>query len=438
MKLEIKPNSVNYAATVVQIDKIYDIPNADNIVRTVIYGNNVIIGKDIELGDKMIYFCSGTRLNPEFCKVNNLYSNTEYNADPTAKKGYLSYKQNRVKAIKLKDVISDGFLLPLNALSTIFDPSDGYYHDYQDILKVGDTFTDIDGINICEKYIVDPSRNSNPGGSTPSKSKVKLKDKLVKDQFRLHTDTAHFARNLHKFEPTDNIVITRKYHGTSGISSHVLIQRSLSLIERLLIWFGVNIPTTEYGYIYSSGKPKSGLPKGIFSGDISTWNNTNKSFYTEDYWLKAFNKLKPSLEKGITLYYEIVGEGIQGKDYTYGFDHEIFVYRITQTNIDGIVYEFSWQQVKDYCTKYGIKYVDEYWSSSYTNLDVAYSFEETNIVDCLSKTYLNKSLPDCKVDEGICIRNERTSEIFKLKSPNFILAENDSAEKEVVNVEDEQ
>ena len=432
--ISIKKGSENYCCTVVKIDNLHAIEGADFIQRTVVFGNNVIIGKDVKEGDVMLYFNSGTKLNPEFCKKNNLYSNTEYNADPTAKKGYLSYKQNRVKAIKLKDIISDGFLLPINSLNNV---KELFYNNFAK-LNIGDTFTDINDINICEKYIVAPPRNSNPSGTAPNKNTVKLKDLLVKDQFRLHTDTAHFARNLNKFSPSDNIVITRKYHGTSGISSHVLIQRSLSLIERLLVWFGINIPTTEYGYIYSSGKPKSGLPKGVFnSKELSTYNNTNKSFYSENYWLKAFNKLKPSLEKGITLYYEIVGEGIQGASYTYGFEHEIFVYRITQTNIDGIVYEFSWQQVKDYCNKYGIKYVDEYWSSSYTNLDAAYSFKETNIVDCLSKTYLNKSFPDCKVDEGVCIRNERTNEIFKLKSPDFILGESNSAEKEEINVEDE-
>lgn len=446
MKLTIKPDSINYAATIVKIDNLHPIEGADFIQRTIIYGNNVIIGKDIKEGDIMLYFNSGTKLNPEFCKVNNLYTNTEYNIDPTAKPGYLSYKQSRVKAIKLRGIISDGFLLPLNSLDKFLTINDYYQGieikmEYNTLLdgspfKVGDTFTTINNIDICEKYIVAPPRNTNPGGSAPNKNTVKLKDLLVKDQFRLHTDTAHFARNLSKFNPTDNIVITRKYHGTSGISSYILIQRSLNFIERLLLWFGINIPTTEYGYIYSSGKPKSGLPKGIFNNkDLSTYNNTNKSFYKENYWLTAFNKLKPSLEKGITLYYEIIGEGIQGKDYTYGFDHEIFIYRITQTNIDGIVYEFSWQQVKDYCNKYSIKYVDEYWSNSYTNLNAAYSFEETNIVDYLSKTYLNKSLPDCKIDEGICIRNERTNEIFKLKSPNFILAENDTAEKDIIDIE---
>lgn len=428
MKLSIKQGSENYAATIVEIDKVYTIPTADNLHRTVVFGNDVIISKDVKVGDKMIYFCSGTKLNPDFCKFNNLYEDKTLNLDPE-QKGYISSKC-RVKAVKLRGVVSDGFLLPLDSLEYV-------YMQIKLVLNIGDTFTDIGNYSICEKYVISTTGNSNSGGKE-SKSTNKLKELLVKDQFRLHTDTAHFAKNLHKFEPSDNIVITRKYHGTSGISSHVLIQRNLSLIERLLSWFGVNIPKTEYGYIYSSGKPKSGLPKGIFSGDESTWNNNNKSFYSENYWLKAFNKLKPSLEKGITLYYEIVGEGIQGKDYTYGFEHEIFVYRITQTNVDGIVYEFSWQQVKDYCEKYNINYVSEYRKCTYLDLKKEAEFNSEDIIQTLTVLYLNKSYGDCKVDEGICIRNERTNEIFKLKSPNFILAENNNAEIEEINIEDEQ
>ena len=376
----------------------------------------------------MLYFNSGTKLSSDFCKYNNLYEDKTLNNN-TNLKGYINSK-NRVRAVKLRGIISDGILLPISSLEYI-------YQQINLILNVGDTFTDIGNYSICEKYVVPTARNSNPGGKAPKISKVK--DLLIENQFRLHSDTAHFARNLHKFEDNDNIIITRKFHGTSGISSHVLIKHNLNLIERFLLWFNINIPKTEYGYIYSSGKPKSGKVKGIYSSNhLLKYDNTEQSFYKENYWLKAFGKLKPFLEKGITLYYEIVGKGIQGNDYTYGFEHEIFVYRITQTNADGIVYEFSWEQVKNYCNKYNINYVSEYRKCTYLDLKKEAEFNSEDIIQTLTVLYLNKSYGDCKVDEGICIRNERTNEIFKLKSPNFILAENNNAEIEEINIEDEQ
>ena len=61
MKLEIKKGSEGYVASIVQIDNLHPIEGADFIQRTVIYGNNVIIGKDIKEGDVMLYFNSGTK-----------------------------------------------------------------------------------------------------------------------------------------------------------------------------------------------------------------------------------------------------------------------------------------------------------------------------------------------------------------------------------------
>lgn len=428
LKLTIKQGSENYTATIVEIKEIYDIPNADFIKRVNIFGQDIIISADIKVNDKMILFNSGTKLNPDFCKYNNLYEDKTLNNN-TNLKGYINSK-NRVRAVKLRGIISDGILLPISSLEYI-------YQQINLVLNVGDTFTDINEVNICEKYIVPTARNSNPGGKAPKISKVK--DLLIETQFRLHSDTAHFARNLHKFEDNDNIIITRKFHGTSGISSHVLIKHNLNLIERFLLWFNINIPKTEYGYIYSSGKPKSGKVKGIYSSNhLLKYDNTEQSFYKENYWLKAFDKLKPFLEKGITLYYEIVGKGIQGNDYTYGFEHEIFVYRITQTNADGIVYEFSWEQVKNYCNKYNINYVSEYRKCTYLDLKKEAEFNSEDIIQTLTVLYLNKSYGDCKVDEGICIRNERTNEIFKLKSSAFILKESSDAENEISNLEDNQ
>ena len=57
IKLELIPGSTNYGAVPVRIAQVYPIPGADNIVRTVIEGNDVIIVKnDIVVGDKVYIF----------------------------------------------------------------------------------------------------------------------------------------------------------------------------------------------------------------------------------------------------------------------------------------------------------------------------------------------------------------------------------------------
>src|SRR5690349_12450653 len=144
MKLEILENSKNYVCSVVQIGKIMDIDGADNIKRTIVNGNNIVIPKSIQEGDTMLYFVSGTKLNADYCHRNNLYDKSEENLN-TELKGFISYKQKRVKAIKLRGSISDGMLMNLESLSSFADISS---------LKIGDEFTTIDGTVICEKYVV--------------------------------------------------------------------------------------------------------------------------------------------------------------------------------------------------------------------------------------------------------------------------------------------
>jgi len=416
MKLEIREDSMNYACSVVEIKEVFPIEGADKIARVVVNGNSVVVSKDVQAGDKMLYFVSGTQLNAEFCSRNNLFDRSEENLD-TSEKGFISYKQRRVKAIKLRGIVSDGMLMPLKSLGFFLGDSLGK-------LKVGDEFTDIEGNTLCQKYIV-PVKPSTQGGEKTPKAN-KLKDLIVDNQFRFHTDTAHFAKNMHLFDAATEIIITRKMHGSSLILSNVLVNKALSWKDKVAKFFGVKVAESEYGTIWSSGKPKGRLPKGLES-ETNLWESSNPSYYTSDIWARAYKEIGHAVEKGISIYGEIVGEGIQGDKFTYNQKYGIYVYRITQTSVDGNVVELSWEQVKKYCEKYGLKYVEEYYVGKVAHLFLY----RDNLLEFLQEEYLNKSYPDCKIDEGICIRVRNTDEIFKLKSPNFIKMESDDQENGV-------
>ena len=458
MKLEIKQGSENYCCTVIEIDNLHAIENADFIQRTVIYGNNVIIGKDIKEGDIMLYFNSGTKLNPEFCKVNNLYSNTEYNVDPTAKKGYLSYKQNRVKAIKLRDIISDGFLLPLDSLFPILDSWSTPAN-----LNVGDTFTDINNINICEKYIVPAARNSNPGGSKPAVNKF---NRLVDNQFYLHNDTENLRRNIHKINPNDIIGIHYKKHGTSAVFANIPTKRPLKWYEKLLVKLGVKIDNIVYDIIYSSRNV-------IKNKYINT--KTGNGFYGEDVWKVVADEIRNLIPKNWTLYGEILGYLPSGahiqKGYDYGCkplgiqnskvvdpQHKFYVYKISVVNTDGKVIYLTDKQIEEYCEKVGLLYKDTFIyygtidgifeSKSFTDWDV---LDKTNTKDTWQETLLDYleykyNEKDCYMctnkvpEEGIVLRIEKLEsyEAYKLKSKRFLLMESEAQEKEEINIEDEQ
>jgi RNA ligase (TIGR02306 family) len=422
MRLSVSEDSLNYPCSVVTIGQVFDIKNADNIKRVVLYGNNVIVSKDVKQGDTMLYFVAGTQLSEDLCFNNNLYDEVQLNKDVTDKKGYISAKRRLVKTLKLKETLSDGMLLPIEALNYLEEGK----LDAKGFLKIGDTFTHIGDTMICQKYVPPVKQSGLPKGEKQPKEN-RLKDLLLDNQFRFHSDTAHFARNLDKFGAGTQIVVTRKYHGSSLILSHVLVKKELNWFEKLIDKYITPLPKTQWGYIHSSGKPKSRLPKGVEAEQVG-WTSHTPSFYSANIWKRAMEMHKHNLEKGITIYGEIVGQGVQGEGFTYGFEYEIFVYRITYTNPDGQVYEFSWEAVKRYCDKYGIKYVEEYFSGKVHEI-VGKQGTTEDLLERLKDAYLDKSYPDCKVDEGICIRVAETDEIFKLKSPKFIDGESKELEQ---------
>ena len=81
MKLTVNENSRNYACSVVEIKDLFPIEGADAIVRTIVNGNNVVVPKTTEVGSKMLYFVSGTKLSADYCKANNLYDKAEENKE---------------------------------------------------------------------------------------------------------------------------------------------------------------------------------------------------------------------------------------------------------------------------------------------------------------------------------------------------------------------
>lgn len=451
MKLSILENSVNYVATVVKITNLHPIENANFIQRTVIYGNNVVISKDIKIGDIMLYFNSGTKLNPDFCKLNNLYSNQEYNIDPTAKKGYLSYKQHRVKSVKLKGIISDGFLLPINSLNNLLSINYPEFNDvfnFENELKVGDTFTTINGVNICEKYIAISFKDNNL-----KNKKFKIEDKfnrIINNQFYLHNATENLRRNTHKINPDDIVGIHYKKHGTSAVFSNIPNKRPLKWYEKLLQKLGVKIDNIVYDVIYSSRNV-------IKNKHINT--KTGKGFYEEDIWGVVAKEIGELIPKNWTLYGEIIGYlpsgGYIQKNYDYGCqtgEHKFYVYKISIVNPDGKVIYLTDKQIEEYCKKVGLLYKntfiyygkakDIFTIEGLTEDEFSTSLWQNQFLNYLEKEYNEKDCYMCNnivPEEGIILRVEKLEsyEAYKLKSKRFILAESEAQEKGEINIEDE-
>lgn len=428
MKLEILEGNINYVARIVQIEQILPIEGADKIAKTFVGSSTVIISNSIEVGDIMIYFCSGTQLSQEYCYINNLFEKPDMNNDKE-KKGFINSKR-RVRAIKLKGEISDGMLMPLSSLSYIesFVSSD---------LKLNDEFNTIDGVHICKKYYIEEHISKNTVEKN-GKSSIKLKNILVDGQFNFHYETSHLDKNLTKISLDDYIIITAKLHGSSAILSNVLIRRELKWKEKILNWFGANIKDVKYGHIYSSGKPRGKMIKGVIDGFVTP----NNQYGDRNVWETACKDYGYALEKGISIYGEICNNGRQ-KGYDYkklhpiDKDYAFVVYRITRTNEFGNVDEFSWNQIEQYCKKYNLMTAPVYFKGKLSE----FIKDHRDITSILSNKYLEKNCEFCEnvvPNEGICVRMETgVHEVFKLKSKKFNLKEDKAQEAGEINSEEE-
>ena len=255
--------------------------------------------------------------------------------------------------------------------------------------------------------------------------------------------TENLRRNAHKLNPEDMISITNKIHGTSWVVGKVLTKEPLPWWKSI---FNKLVPTafnnTKYDVIYSSRT----VVKNKY---INT--TVNSGFYNFDLWGVIADNLKETLQNGITLYGEAVGQLPTGawiqKGYHYGTrpnEHGVYVYRITSTNSEGKVIEFSWPQIKEYCNKYGLKHVTEFYYGKAKDYCPAIPLEQhwnQNFLAKLEADFMrDRKCPLNSGDvweEGIVVRVDGLFECpaYKLKNFAFLDKETKDLDKGVVDME---
>ena len=255
MKLEL--THPNYCATVALIESISPIPGADRIVLARVMGSNVIVGKESTVGTAGLFFPAGTALAPGFASVNNIYRKPELNKSPQARPGMFE-QDGRVKAIKLKGVISEGFFMPF----LVWLDDNLAIANLSDELRAGVSFNEIEGICVCKKYIPKSSVNDNRCYSG-EKKKSKAIDSIVEGQFRFHSDTSQLARYDQAIKPDTIISITKKYHGTSAVVGNLLVYRKLSLLEKIAKLFGARVQEDEYQIVWASRRVVKGVSESL-------------------------------------------------------------------------------------------------------------------------------------------------------------------------------
>lgn len=417
-----------YSAFVVKIEEVRKHSNADRLQVATIFGNNVIVGLDVKVGDVGLYFPTDGRLGKEFADRNNMVRKKDENGNNIG--GYLDPEKRNIRALSLRGEKSDGLYMSLSALNSFTDISK---------LKVGDKINVLNGIVICEKYIPAPKTVN-----TQNKVKKKKKYKNQYPLFTEHVDTVQLAYNKNAFNEGDECTITLKLHGTSARVSNTIRQKD-TILTKLLKKFGF----VKNNYEYISGTRRVVL--NDFKGGFYGTNEFRKKWH--DYFIGK-------LHKNETVYFEIVGYTKEQQlimpicdnkktgdkefikkygdktKFTYGCEDgesDIYVYRMTMTNEDGYVVEYPTELARLRCEQMGVKHVpvlDKFTFTSIEDLDKRID-KHGDGVDPIGKTHIR---------EGVIVRIENREKFTALKFKNwdFKLLEGIVKNDGILDIEEEQ
>ena len=363
-----------YKAYITTLKNVRKHSNADKLLLADCFGNTVCVSLDYTEGMVGVYFPTDGKLSEEFCAQHNLVRKKDENGVNIG--GYLDPEKRNITAIKLRGEKSDGLFMPISCLDYCFDKGTAAEN-----LAVGDTIDVVNGHLICEKYIPKKANRTSAGGAgTRAHRRAK---RSIAPTFFEHADTEQLAYNLVAFKPGDLVEITLKMHGTSQRTGYLKVFKGMKRTFWDKIFRREGTEIYDWGYV--SGTRRTVLDD--FDG----------GFYGSNAFRETHAKqFEGKLRKGETVYYEVVGftdtgAGIMGagnneklgKDFvkqygketifSYGcvpvvsvdsedIQSDMYVYRMTSTNEDGEVVEYTPDFMRYRCEQMGVKCVPVFWT----------------------------------------------------------------------------
>ena len=425
-------------------------PNADRMKLADCFGNTVCVGLNAADGDVVIYFPCDGQLSVEYCEYNNLVRKKDENGNNIG--GYMDPDKRNVKAINLRGEKSDGLVMPLSSLL--------YTNVDMDTLNVGNRIDVVNGHEICCKYI--PRRNHRQG-SVSEGNKTRKKKVAVAPLFTEHADTEQLAYNLGAFKPGDEIEITLKMHGTSQRTAYLPVFKGYKRTLWDKICKREGTPIYDWGYVSGTRRTVLENYDGGYYGS-NEFREQHSKFFEDKLW------------KGEEVYYEVVGfthtgapimascdnKKLNDKDFikqygketvfSYGCEptgwkgigitadkvpiSDIYVYRMTMTNEDGDVVEYTPDLMRYRCEQMGVKSVPVMWQGI---IDPGIENEEAGeIVKTLAEYHYDGPDPIGKthVREGVVVRILNRPKFCAYKHKNFAFKVLEGIVKEVAEAPD--
>lgn len=353
---------------VVQINELHPHSNADRLQIATIFGASVIVDLSVKLGDLGIYFPIDLQLSEEYCAQNNLVRKKDENGNNIG--GYLDPDKRNIRAMKLRGEQSEGLFMPLESLKYTGETK----------FEVGNKIDVINGHEICRKYI--PKGNAHTPGPHNG-NHTRKRSVPIAPLFAEHADTEQLAYNLDAFRGGDLIEITLKMHGTSGRTGYLPKFQGYKRTFWDKILRRPGIPIYDWGYVTGTRR--------VVLNDFE-----DGGFYGSNAFREPHAKFfEGKLNKGETVYYEIVGfttdgapimasvanSKISDKEFTKQYGKETvfsygcepnphfmgvsqsacYVYRMTMTNEDGDVVEYTPDFMRYRCEQMGAKCVPLLW-----------------------------------------------------------------------------
>ena len=374
---------MSYCGYITTLNNVRKHPNADRMKLADCFGNTVCVGLDAETGDRVIYFPTDGQLSVEYCAQNDLVRRKDSAGNNCG--GYLDPDKRNVRAINLRGEKSDGLVMPLTSLDyTGISPTNW---------NIGDTITVVNGHEICCKYI--PRSNVRKDHSANGNKTRNHKDPIA-PLFQEHVDTEQLAYNLSAFKPGDEIEITLKMHGTSQRTAYLPVLQGYKRTFWDKIFKRQGTPIYDWGYTTGTRRVVLDSYDGGFYGS-NEFREQHSKFFEGKLW------------KGETVYYEVVGfthtgapimascdnKKIADKEFMkqygretvfsygcspdgyklmHGIDNDgfysimveapqsdIYVYRMTMTNEDGNVVEYTPDFMRYRCEQMGAKTVPVFY-----------------------------------------------------------------------------
>ncbi len=440
-----------HVARIVKIDSVAPIIGADRIQTAYILGLQVIVSKDVQVGDLGILFDGELALSQTYLYNNNLYREKINNLDKE-KAGFFD-NNGKVRVQKFLKVKSEGLFMPITSVA--------YTGCDLSALTLGCSFDELNSVKICEKYISEKTRRLM--GSQGQKKTKNFQVPLFKE----HCDSEQLSYYFHLIPAGSVITVEHKWHGTSGRTTNTKVVRNEKIKEessRYIRSIGKNINSIRY---VDSQKESFEFLAGSRRVVLFPDENKNKMGYhgSEQYRFDILDMFKPYLTQGMTIFFEIVGYvnggSIMGKHemsklkdetytqkygktitYKYGClpdQYKVKVYRIQLTTNDGNSVDFTSQQVQDWCEKRGFlvstplipRFI--YDGNKEKLMELVQNLAERP--DKLCEDYVDPS----HINEGVVVRVDfggQTPMFLKYKSFVFKVLEGIAKEKGDLDIEE--